>query len=901
MLPPLGGVFPARETFALRTLEPGPDHPPVEPVQVQEAQELLSAAYATDAHFCAYYPSTMDPFPRCAKELLPLIREAGADLLCGWWVGEVDNQNHLPHADPDAAKAQLNHLFSTLTPRPHVAYTTRGGFRFLWALYTPIPVDESEQRRATFLRATLPGADLNTADWSRLWRVPNATRDGQHQHIQPWFSFLSDYARPPVTPANYPPHKPVTPPKKAGIQTNSPQPTLEECSDLLEALYAPQNQRLEAELRRRSNGRHPLHPVAWQNQPIAPPNGPGRRSSIHSLAGQAASMWAPLQPQVTPQLVYALLHIAAYQLEPDTDPKGPQDWPSELWAALTKYWATEPVPTSASSASSASIPSLTDTILGRQSNLLSQMVRGVRQWGMPDFPVDFDAQSLYVQRHMLLVPKGGKPEVYLLRPDGYYDPRPLAPGSLIPRIRQLGLTEIIPITTAEGKPVPYDHLLRFYATPFGRKRMQVGIIGPHGQPGGTLSQEPHEDEPTFHVSLFSRRTDLEPHFDPDVDEWLKAFAGPRYAQLQAWIAYALAPEEGPICALAASGAPGAGKQMLVRGITECMTPEGLYADGQAFGKYNAQLMETPFLVIDEGLPAGIPAEDRANRFRSMVDGSTQTVEAKYENRFQIDVPVRIIFTSNNTSFVDALAGKRELTDDDAEAIAVRTLLITVPREAAEHLRARGGIAYTKGWVAGSGKATPSHRRVAGHFLYLHARRYELAPPGSRFLVEGEQTDQQVLRQLQSRTDVAEQVLEALLQLVEKHPSRPQLPGVICRAAETASPKGGPPGRAGFFVSTQAVLEELRRQAQRTPGMKLPSQKTVTATVRRWSLRMSCLIRSKDTTRYCDLDLHALLREALEAGRPADVLASLIEGTYQEKPLPEPKALLTKATAADNVH
>lgn len=878
-LPPLGGVFSIRETSSLKTFAL-PTTEPLELVTAEHAQALLTREYATDAHFCVYYPSTTasgedDSFPRLAKTALAEIRQQGADLLQAWWLAELDNPGHLPHASPKQATARLLELWTTLSPAPHMAYTTRAGYRFGWALQRPLPVDESEQRRATFVNQVLPDADPNTKDWTHLWRVPKATRDHTSQWLQPWFQLhlADDTTRTLVDPDDYEPAAAIHPPPRAALTGVTPRPTNEEAEDILDVLYNQQDRYLESELKRRIQGRLPLEAVAFRHAPIAPPNGPGRSTAIHKLAGQAAGFWTSLAPRATPELVYAVLWPQLMQLEPD--PATPC-WLDHAWIAIQTYWQRELAnaprsgdssgPGSTGGYGTSGTPSLKQTI-ERQSSLLGSMLEGMRTWALPDFPADFDSQCLYAQKRLILVTQGAQGEWYLLRPDGYYSPWPVNRDSLIPRIRQLGLESLIPLSTMDNKPRTPESIVRDYATPIRNKHMRVGILGAQGHPGGILHQQPGEDEISLHLSYFSRRTDVLPQFDHQVDEWLRALAGSSYPDLTRWLSYALDFEGGPICALAIHGAPSIGKTMLSQGLAEAISPRG-YATGADFGKYGEGLVRSPFLFIDEGFLSHVPVADRANRFRTLVDGSPQTIEQKYQAKIQIRNPIRAIFMSNNGDFVDDLTGGRELTAYDREAIARRMLLVQGRQEAAVHLEARGGLSYTNGWVdAASGE--PGQSRVARHILHLYATRHQQARD-SRFLVEGRTDEGGILRQLETRSESAEVVTEALLEMVEAVGSSRPPSGLVYR-------RGHEDGEDGVFVTSTGVLEHLRRAVAQRRMERVPSRKKITQILARFSFMIGKRIAHNDGSRYAHLNLEELLRVARETGHePTTVLEALIE-------------------------
>lgn len=900
--PTLGGVFPARETYALKSFEAELEHPLVMTEQLSVGA-ILNTEYGSDAHFVTYRPGTdVDAFPRCALSVLPEIRAGapGADLVSSWWVLEQDNPGHKPHTDPKAAIVALRAAWEALDPKPHAAYTTRAGWRFLWALDRPLPVDESASRRLSFGRTVLPAADPGTNDWTRLWRAPKVTRDGVQQWTQSWFDLLvadaSDASRPLIDPTRYAALAPTAAASPVAATTrplDAPQPSHEDAAELLDDLFSPRNHKLLIELRRRATSRNPLENVAFLNEALAPQAGPGRSNAIQLVAGQAAAFWTPLAPQVTPEIAYALLWPAVAAFDPDTDPKGPQDWTRHLWEAVSKYW-----PRSLATVPKQLLPKQTEQgrelfkamIEGseektkRQTTILSSMVEGVQLWNHRDFPPPSQphAQSHWVQQHLLLISRK-KQEIHILRPDGFYDPDPIHPSALIPALRARGLDScgLIYTSTQEGsRPISIDSIIREHAVPISHKKVYAGIHSSNGAPGGILRAPDYGTDPELHLSFFCRKTPsaLEPSFDPEVDAWLQALAGPRYTDLCRWLSYAL-DFQSPIAALALTGASSVGKKMLLRGLTECIYPGGS-ADGRSFGRFNEQMLRTPFLFIDEGFASKDRGEDRAVQFRLLIDGEGMTIEPKHETPYKAHIPVRMVFTSNNTNFADEIAGGRDLTPDDEQAIATRTLIIPIQPQAREFLQSRGGLQHTRGWVApdNTSPAMDSGQyRVARHFLHLYETRHQYQT-GNRLLVEGKPEDLAIFRSMQTRTEIGERVFDSICDLIEQ--SAYKAPKGVVYRAEHAPAVGGVKPKSGLYVTADALCQHIKDNAHKT-GMKVPSQKRATQILKGYALSQGKRIKSGDHTRYTEIDLQGVLALAEESGRSTEIIQSMIEGSFKE--------------------
>jgi hypothetical protein len=138
-------------------------------------------AYEGDAHCVGYsVPGVGDAMhPRLNKRALPALRAAGLDPLLHWAIVDVDRPGHEPWEDVDGAwPEELDGLHIT---RHAGVYLTRAGYRIVFALDPPLPVDEAEAHLRGLLYALrLRGihADEACTDWTRLFRMPDVVRDG---------------------------------------------------------------------------------------------------------------------------------------------------------------------------------------------------------------------------------------------------------------------------------------------------------------------------------------------------------------------------------------------------------------------------------------------------------------------------------------------------------------------------------------------------------------------------------------------------------------------------------------------------------------------------------------------------------------------------------------------------
>lgn len=890
-LPLLGRALSARTVSGLEAL----DAPGAYQKGPAEAPEhLLRREYGTDAHFVPYYPSedpqgltyNGDDYPRINKSCLPSLHAAGGDLLCQYLVYDVDNPLHAPHASASAAHEGLSRLWNG-TPAPAFAYTSRNGWRVGYLLPTPVSVSTLEPLHARFLPSVQQTAgpvahvDPTCKDWTRVYRLPKVQRDVvpaplESHHL--WFALrLRDPGEVvPLDLASIPagaarPARPAPPAPPAGLrrpalELDDEPPGHAECGELLDALaHGGSAHALQVELRQRTRHRV-CDPFLWRDQEIAPPLGPGRSTAIHRIAGDACC-WFIRTPGGSPELLYAILWQQVASWANDSIPNGDASWLDHLWAAITKYWQREhqqlPEPDAP-----ASLNQLLPPHLQEQHTLLGRMTTGVLRWpASPIAGLEPALQHAWILRHAVAVVGGSREEYYLLRPDGYYEVGRVSSSALIPAIRDLGLDELLALEVPTGTGVRQKtaaEIVRDYGTRVTGRTMRVGIQGPTGVPGAVWRATTHGAE--LEYSTFARRA-IAPAHDAEVEAWLRELAGEQYDDLCRWIAYALAFEEGPICALSLRGSPGAGKKLFARGLSETIDPPGRFATGHDLGLRRYGLLHSPFMVIDEGIPDAIPLSDRADVFRSLIAGERVRVQELYSAPADVCNPVRCVFTTNNMDVVAGLAGGRDLSSDDQEALARRLLFIEIPDGCAGYLEARGGVLHTRGWVDGDG-GEPGDARIARHFLYLHAQRHRW-PTGARFLVEGA-ADPRVKHALLMATPTAATLIEAIVDLVER---------------------GGSPGtqhqvlveEGRIYVTSQSVVDQARSLAARSRGIRPPSTKAVSAALRSFCVPGGFQALRRSNLHYHALDLNLLAQEAENMGLRCDRLRGILSNEIKDVP------------------
>ncbi len=172
-----------------------PEHPVGDSAMYLPLGEALSAYHTTDAHFTCY------SVPDIARRLAgPRVFEAVPDGV-PMALFTIDVDDPVAHANKTPARqewfktenAKIQRLFAD-HPGGY-AYTTRGGYRVIYKLATPVVLKSSadaERWKRTYTawlahvreRYAIDG-DEGCKDWTRLYRLPNVIRDGVSQNARP--------------------------------------------------------------------------------------------------------------------------------------------------------------------------------------------------------------------------------------------------------------------------------------------------------------------------------------------------------------------------------------------------------------------------------------------------------------------------------------------------------------------------------------------------------------------------------------------------------------------------------------------------------------------------------------------------------------------------------------------
>lgn len=755
-------------------------------LQVMDFRQVMTREFLDDVHFVCYGVISpgetivdSDPWPRINKPSLTSIREAGGDVVLSAMVLDFDLQDNpdligsnymtdggdKPIWTPELLEdfwGILADLKEELLERgiapPNVIYTTTHGARFVHKLAHLLPVGENAENLIRGLIATYRDiglmVDRACADWTRLFRAPKVVRGGNKTWITQWFSmrtdnqYLLDSAA--ITPVTRAMHNDSYAELKV---IDRGQPTPEDCYARLYTTNSNHEQRDTDKLKaaRKTLKGTDCYSIIFDDQPIAEEG--SRDATLIKLVGQSVAHLMPCELTFEPEDIYAMFLGAVEQLRPDA---GTPDWTASLWTKVKTCWSREDAKLRAQD----QLRDEERVLAASKERKLLEIVRATCD--IPEIHADDESVSLMALNAMKLVIDPAR-RVRCLTMKGY-SKLSSAPQDIKILIRQCGATDIIEMThlnkkgeEVESKP---EQIMARHAVMVTSVEGQVGIEA-------NCVQGTSRENLILVESLYCRAKHSAKYSAP-VEAWLREMVGPENLnELNRWLAYCLAFDEGPIAALSLAGASGAGKGMLVRGLIECIEGEDFATSKDLVADKNVGMKLSPFMVIDEGLPRRLPGgRDIADTFRSLTAGEPTQVDEKYKTMMKVCNPMRLVFTANNTDVIKQLAG-RSLSQDDMHALTLRILHFNVRHQATEHLIARGGMQYTAGWVAAvSGGG--SDYTLARHIIHLYERRHNF-DRDSRLLVEGN-PDALVVQEMRTVDPIAERIALLLLKMSESGPS-----------------------------------------------------------------------------------------------------------------------------------
>ena len=853
---PLIGVMPQKQWAGINNLE---DFAP--PVTVFDFNAAFTDPHNTDAHFISYQPigvGTDGTYPRLNKPVLPKIRANNGDIVATCLVLDYDNPEKSTWTR-ERLDGWLLHLNEVADDWPaafafNVFYTTRHGCRLVYVYDAPVPVDVAEGKHRYMVQEfQRHGIEFDPAcsDWTRLFRLPYVMRDGtptweddiKEVYVQPTPRLDSD---------SIPIAETTSTAEYAFIRDfDEPKPTQEEATAVRET-FNPETGRFKQsqfykEARKRLKGRE-CYPCIFDHSPIASVG--ARDDTVHAYVGQMIGLLYYLTG-CTATHIFGLLLPAVEQLEPDNDTP---DWTDTLWSAIGRLWVKEEAKANA-------LQEQSDQQAALAVSVQQQIVNGMREWcKVPEIHDDAVAME-YMTAH-LICSVGNN--YFVMTPNGYYDRQQLLAVQIVPRIRELKMEALITLKkwNHDGTRLIDRHvneLVNEYATIANDIMAKPQVKGSHIDNIGTGNA-------TFVVRSYARNALLEPFYHPDVNAWLHAMFGKEYDGVAHWISWALAFEEGPICALSIVGAQGSGKKLFCQGLAECLEKPRLATAADLTSDTQYGLIDSPFLVINEGWPQGrARGLHPADQFRALIAGDDFRMNRKFMAPVYANSAVRILFTANNTDVIHALTGNRNLSPEDRNALGIRLMHVDIGEAGAHWLRSHGGVKLTgikgKRWIRGD-SGEESSFIIARHFLWLHQNRS--GPTGLRFLVEGN-ARHEIMFEMRTQSGSTPLVIETIIQLIE----------------QSVRKEGCVVFQGNLFVLTETVLNYFRDHLSQNTRERLTAR-VIGSVMKSLVLREHpnpFIIKTREKhgrRRWHEIDCRLLLDVAQRDGWKCAKLEQLIE-------------------------
>lgn len=855
--PPLIGVAPGRFIKGIDSLQDLSDPSKGVTAQIRPLplDQAINTSWDTDAHLVLYVPTSEDDeYPRCNKACLYDIRDAEEDLLGQAIVLDWDTPGHKPWGETATQEDYAGLLMDAIEKDPllgefYCLYATAAGVRVVYALDRPVPVDALEGHiRWLVSRAQAAGLLVDElCDWTRLFRLPKVLRSGSPTEIADYFSLTINEGACLSVDSLGSIEGFKSDRRGKILPFDGELPDLSDSLDLMRKKGSTKASEWYNAAKTRLKNRE-CYPCLFESKPIAKPG--ARNTTIHRYVGQAIAMLWNI-PGTTMQHIYGLFAGPIMQLDED------EDWLRILWSSVGRIWQRE-------AAQEQIVQERIEQAEEEHRVGILGVCQGMKRWCKDEHlhtGADPDIRKLWVETKLIA---NHLDTYYLMSRDGTYRPQPYKASQLISAIRT-HIPDLISTFTERGngqgmKDESVVSLISKHTTIVREVRIQ-----PSKEDDGTI-EDMDRPNACLLVPGFRRNPRLKPEYSEEVEDWMLALFGEEnFDSACCWIAYALAFEEGPICALSISGAPGSGKKMLCMGLAECLEYPSMGGEEDLIGDYQYGLAQSPFLCINEGLKAtGDKAHRVADRFRKLTGGDPVQIFRKYMPPVELRCPTRILLTANNRDIIKVLAHGKTLSQDDRDALAVRLMHMEVGDGAANWLRSRGGVKLTSGWVS-SDAGGGSRYVLAKHFLHLYESRRDLWAPGPRFLVQGRGCDD-LMYEMQTGAGSAMLVIETILSMID---SRVLVDGIVKTDTE-------------IFVVPSGILDFWRKTlSDKARGEKLDSTNIakvlsgITIPEGRKSPFEISGHKKAGRRLWQKLDLGKLKRSATDQGRKCDKLDEII--------------------------
>lgn len=671
-------------------------------------QKALETTYDYDAHATMYHVPDCETMPRINKSAYTYLRDAGQSVVSDFVMLDVDNPNHAVWKCAEEIEQAYKFVRSTLIGKNAGFYASRRGYRIFWKLRERIDViflgSLLKQLQARCKEEGIE-ADPNCCDWTRLFRLPFATPEGDTVPLALPYDF--EHGTLDWWPEQF--DADTMPTRLPGIGEDwgqEPPPVVPPTPEDIDTL------RGHTELQRRiKNGR-----------PIAEP---GDRYKVTMRAvGTIAHRLTNPQPQA---IFRVLAYSVAIACTGEPGERSREQALLDLWRACKN------------------IAALRLSEIAESERMKAKIIQILHnREGAAQEPGDDSGNAAAPSSKIDLT--GIREVVLFTTSDAYYvlnevqtDKQnqatyegPFRSTALPAMLEKYAPRTMPPIRNDKGTLLSTNEILTRCGAEVRQVHAHIGRVGIHYDKSNLFIRE----------GVAAIRSDLTPLFNPEIHTWLCLMAGDHVEKFLDWLATFIETDH-PTCGLYLRSKGGQGKGMLAEGLARLWgTAPTMYAN--IIGTHNDGIANCPLVWADEEIPSSQYGKTPSAVFRTMVGNSVFNLRRMYQPAATLHGCLRLLVTANNDN---ALKIHEDLSDEDYHAIVDRIGYINIPDAAGAYLESLGGRAATTAWVSGDG--------IARHVLYLAATRP--VQRGTRFLVKGWESTMH--KHLKSTSGVASAVIE----------------------------------------------------------------------------------------------------------------------------------------------
>lgn len=728
-----------------------------------DIQRFYALQASSDAHAVAYYIDGQEETYRLNKAALrthqPFLR---------WVIFDLDREGHAKWENGEGgleARAALDQAIASFD-RPGFeglydtvsGYTTRGGLRLMWKLGgkgLPVPLANSLLRQMGALVQEVTGltVDRRCLQWTRLFRIPCATREG---------ALLKPYVQ-----------------AECADDALDVGPLVAQYGWVLEDIHdyggTPSGDRPEVDDLRLAGDECPGRPSWMKLGDPVPPNADG--STYVPLRRALVSMAARYEV-VDPAVLYALAYesavatpkrngdelwkmaagVAQWQEQvllgreeeeghAPTSESIEEEIPPEHWARIEdavrtrKLRGLEAKVYSRWKHSEPTAPKRYDNSRVRElvlgaADFLAPLFNHMRHvhailcrsqldpdvlWSMAQGAVEAyrkrraesDRTEAFLEEH---------PAVLICQDQRYWLDTSKSPYDYVPvngnDYISLALNQYTSVALPED--IEIDNLLpptQFFEK-YGRILRRKEYVS--GQKTTTWSAARGGE---LRVAIHELDPDIQPKYHADIAEYLRLLGGVDHGLLLDWLSHATYTAVRALPALLLHGSPNSGKSLLPLGLARLWGAAPADYNKIAGANFQSELMKSPLLLADDGIKDR--SEWAATVFRQFVTNGVHAASIKKKDEVAIRCHYRIAVTANKDEG-DPIPLGQSLGSQGIRAVQQRVLYIDVGPEPGAYLAEKVGRDRIEAvWLEGA---------IAEHALWLRDHHDAGYDPAGRLAV-----------------------------------------------------------------------------------------------------------------------------------------------------------------------